>query len=87
MLQPQKERERKEAQAAEGQVYPENPTPTGFLGQSAADQGTGDRAECPRQALETEPLAALTQRDEVGDEDLGQRDDAAAADTLDAATD
>lgn len=36
---------------------------------------------------ETEPLAALTQRDEVGDEDFSQRDDTAATDALDAAAD
>lgn len=76
-----------EAQPAEGEVEPEDPAPGRVLREDAADQGTAHGAHRPGERLPPEPLPALAEGHQVRDEDLGEGNDAAAADALDSSPD
>ena len=74
-----------ETKSTKGKVNPEDPTPGSFLSEGAADYWPCDRADGPCQALKAEPLTPLSQRDEVSDQDLSQRNDTASPGALNAA--
>jgi hypothetical protein len=85
VVESQAEGKGEETKSAKGKVNPEDPTPCSLLGEGAADYWPCNRADGPCQALEAEPLAPLSQRDEIGDQDLSQRNDTASPSALNAA--
>lgn len=87
VVQVQVQRDQHKAQGAEREIEPEDPPPISFLREGTADDGTRHRPDCPHHRQEAKVLPALAQRDQVGDDDLGQRDDAATADALDGPAD
>ena len=93
MILPQANRQGEEADPAEREVDPEDPPPgrrrrrRRRRREGAPDERPAHGPDRPGQRLHPEPGAALAQRHQVRDQDLGQRDDPPAADALDGAPD
>lgn len=73
-----------EPDTTEGVIDVEAPTPRSILDEGAADDRADDGTDAPGAEHHSEKLRALPQGNDVTEDDLGERDDTAAADTLDA---
>lgn len=74
-----------QADSADGQVHPEDPAPCRLFRKHSAEDRTAAGAHGPDQTQETHPLASLLDRGEISHQDVGQGEESAAADPLDAA--
>ena len=84
-VEPDVQRRDQQTDGAERKVDVEAPPPRRLLRETAADDWADDAADRPRGQHEGEVLGALSQGHDVAEDDLGQGDDASAADALNAA--
>lgn len=87
MVQIQVQRDQHEAQRTKREVQPKDPSPVRFLREGTANNRPRHGPDGPHHRQEAKVLSALTKRDQVGDDDLCECDDATTADALDRAAD
>lgn len=80
--QPDAERDDDKADCTKGEVDVEDPAPGRVLGKEAAYQRSHDRSHGPRKTRDGDVKGALSERHQVGQDDVVERQDASPTDAL-----